>query len=105
MIYFTVEKMMSSIKNEYGVWMKEAAQKPYYPIQGSFTVLYARIMGLSYPQFLRYVRDVHGARLSGKGHRYITIYFPTQESAKNFAEILDKRYKYIAKELKNKELL
>ena len=99
MKYFKVDKMMSSIKDEYGVWMKEEEQMIYYPIQGSFLVLFARIMGLSYPDFLRFVRDTYNARLSGKGHKYISFYFPTKQDAENFANMIDNRYLQLKKEL------
>ena len=38
---------------------------------GSFNVVAARILGFSYPDYLRYVRDNHNATLKGKqGYSY-----------------------------------
>ena len=96
MIYFQVDRAMSSVKNEYMVWFKEAAKK-FYPFKGSLMVIYSRIMGLSYPEYLRYVRDVHGARISGKNQLYPSVLFPTKEAAEQFAKILDTRFSQIQK--------
>lgn len=38
--------------------------------EGSYNVLCARLLGLDYPTYLRYCRDVFGAELNGKGHLY-----------------------------------
>lgn len=43
--------------------------------EGSFNVICARVMGLSYAQYLRMCRDCFGAELMGKGMYYPTAYF------------------------------
>lgn len=43
---------------------------------GSYNVLFARLMNLSYAQFLRFCRDVGGAELCGKNSLYIIPVFP-----------------------------
>lgn len=103
MNYCEIDKAMSSKQNEYKVTMKENVIKHFAPIQGSLSVLQARIMGLSYPDFLRYVRDTYNARLAGVGHKYPAIYFPDAAAASKFALILDKRFKEILLQL-NKTL-
>lgn len=95
MKYFTIDKAMSSKKNEYMVWFKEGAISRFYPIQGSLSVMQARIMGLSYPDFLRFVRDTYNARLGGIGRTYVSFYFPDENSARKYANMLDKRFEEI----------
>lgn len=41
-----------------------------YEKRGSYNVLYARIMGLTYAEYLRYARDIYGATIQGKGHKF-----------------------------------
>lgn len=43
--------------------------------EGSFNVICARVMGLSYAQYLRMCRDCFGAELMGKGSYYPIAYF------------------------------
>lgn len=95
----TVDKAMSSTKDEYMVWLKLESIKDYSPFNGSLCVMQARIFGLSYPDFLRYVRDTYGARIGGKQHRYPALYFPNEAAAVQYANILNKRYSEIIKRL------
>ena len=53
-------------------------------VRGSFNLLFARIWGLSYPDFLRYVRDQYGATLHGKEGGYITFTFSRVADANLF---------------------
>lgn len=43
---------------------------------GSFGIIAARLMGLSYAQYLRMCRDCFGAEIVGKGSIYPVAYFP-----------------------------
>ena len=43
--------------------------------EGSYNVICARVMGLSYAQYLRMCRDCFGAELVGKGSLYPVAYF------------------------------
>ena len=43
--------------------------------EGSYNVICARVMGLSYAQYLRMCRDCFGAEIIGKGHLYPVAYF------------------------------
>ena len=100
MKYFIIDKAMSSTKGEYMVWFK-AEEAARLHLIGSLNVAHSRIFGLSYPQFLRYVRDTYNARIAGKGHKYPNFYFPTEQDAKNYASVLDKRYSEIRRRLIN----
>lgn len=43
--------------------------------EGSYNVICARVMGLTYAQYLRMCRDCFGAEIIGKGHLYPVAYF------------------------------
>jgi hypothetical protein len=43
--------------------------------RGSYNVLAARILGISYAEFLRYARDKYNGIISGKGHKYPIVKF------------------------------
>lgn len=100
MIYFNIDEIPGSIPKQYGVWLKETTAKQFTPMTGSFSVLYSRIMGLQYPDFLRMVRDVYNASVSGVNHLYPKITFSSQEDAEQFAKILDKRLMLILKQIR-----
>ena len=42
---------------------------------GSWNVLPARILGLSYAEYLRYARDKYNGVIYGKGHKYPIVKF------------------------------
>lgn len=47
--------------------------------EGSYNVICARVMGLTYAQYLRMCRDCFGAEIVGKGHLYPLAYFKFSE--------------------------
>ena len=47
--------------------------------EGSYNVICARVMGLTYAQYLRMCRDCFGAEIIGKGHLYPLAYFKFSE--------------------------
>ena len=65
---------------------------------GSFGVFPARVMNLSYAQFLRYCRDRLGAELIGKNTRYVVPYFEHNNETRMFVKLLNTRMKYIMNE-------
>lgn len=67
---------------------------------GSYNVYHARIMGLTYASYLRMARDVYGAGLRGKGHKYPTVYFNSRAEAEKLAKVLDERLSYLIKNSK-----
>jgi len=60
-------------------------------IKGSYSILFARIFGLSYPDFFRMVRDEYNATLSDKKSVYIIFDFKNVKDAERFAKECDKR--------------
>lgn len=69
----------------------ESGMKPFTPCTGCREILGARLLGLSYANFLRYCRDVYGAEIHGKNYIYPTPYFPSRAAAEKLAKIFDQR--------------
>ncbi len=65
---------------------------------GSFNVFPARVLNLSYADYLRYTRDRLGAELVGKGTKYVVPYFDRNETTDAFVKLLNKRMEYIMEE-------
>jgi len=68
--------------------------------RGSFNVIIARLLNLSYAQHLRYCRDRLGAELIGKNTRYVVPYFDRNELSRGFVKLLNKRMEYLMNERK-----
>lgn len=66
--------------------------------EGSFNVIVARVLNLSYASYLRYARDKLGAELIGKGTRYVIPYFVKDNNSKALIDLLNSRMKYIMNE-------
>jgi hypothetical protein len=68
-------------------------QIPYYNLKsgGSYHVSYARLLGISYPNYLRLCRDEFGATLIGKDWLYICPKWDNPEGAKPLARMLNAR--------------
>lgn len=62
---------------------------------GSYAVFPARVLGFSYPDYLRYCRDVCGARLIGKNTKYPVAHFVKNEKSMLLLKILNKQMKNI----------
>ena len=73
----------------------------YFPkgTNGSYDVFIARLLNLSYPDYLRWARDRLGAELVGKNKKYITVLFKEcDETVKALLKILNMRFDYIINE-------
>ena len=60
-----------------GKWMIRPVQDNFHldSTEGSFNIICARLMGLTYPQYLRMCRDCFGAEIAGKNSYYPVAYF------------------------------
>lgn len=65
---------------------------------GSYGVFIARLLNLSYVDYLRYARDRLGAELVGKGHLYPVPYFDRSKELDAFVKLLNMRMEYIMHE-------
>lgn len=63
---------------------------PCYFTEGSFNILPARLMNLSYAQYLRMCRDLLGAQIIGRTG-YPVAYFKDNDTLKNFIKTLNER--------------
>ena len=64
---------------------------------GSFSVICARVMGLSYANYLRMCRDRYGADIIGKGSKYPIAFFEKNEKTKELVAILNSKAREILK--------
>lgn len=65
---------------------------------GSYNVFIARVLNLSYADYLRYSRDRLGAELIGKQSRYVVAYYDKNQATETFVKLLNKRMEYIMHE-------
>lgn len=65
---------------------------------GSYNVLFARVLNLSYAEALRYCRDRLGAELIGKNRRYVAPFFDKTPEVQMFVRLLNTRMNYIMNE-------
>ena len=65
---------------------------------GSYNVFIARVLNLSYADYLRYSRDRLGAELVGKQSRYVMAYYDKNQTTEAFVKLLNKRMEYIMHE-------
>ena len=71
---------------------------------GSRNVFLARVMNLSWANFLRLCRDKYGAKLIGKNCIYVVPYFPKDSNGgQELCKELNKRMNFIFTNLKIKE--
>lgn len=63
-------------------------------IRGSFNIFPARLLGLTFAQYLRFCRDVLGAKVIGKNHLYPVPYFRSTPEVQQFLKLLNKRAEY-----------
>lgn len=79
--------------NQHGKYMIRADLDKFYleHTEGSFNIIGARLMGLTYAQYLRMCRDCFGAEIIGKGSMYPVAYFKFSEKLKDLIESLNAR--------------
>lgn len=65
---------------------------------GSYNVFIARLLNLSYADYLRYSRDRLGAELVGKNIRYVVPYYDNNASTSALIKLLNTRMEYIMNE-------
>ena len=64
---------------------------PLSKTKGSYNLIFARLMNLSYAQYLRFCRDQLGAEIVGKGHLYPIAYFKKDKLLFQFVKLLNAR--------------
>lgn len=71
--------------------------------EGSYCILPARLMGLSYTSYLRMCRDVFEGEIIGKNNKYPIAYFTKTKKVQLLLKILNSRAELIFK-IKNSHL-
>lgn len=76
-----------------GKYMIRADLEKFYLnyTEGSYNVIQARLMGLTYAQYLRMCRDCFGAEIIGKGSTYPVPYFKLSKELNDLIEQLNAR--------------
>lgn len=65
--------------------------------RGSYRTLAARVMGLSYANYLRMCRDLYNGEISGKGSLYPIVKFANKSDVTKLISILNSRTSEILK--------
>lgn len=92
-------------------------ESPYYPgkclikadfdkfyltyTEGSYNIICARLMNMSYANYLRFCRDVLGATIIGKGTKYPVALFKKGENLFTFLKLLNARANLVIFEREN----
>lgn len=63
--------------------------------EGSFAIIGARLLGITYPEYLRMCRDCFGAEIIGKGSKYPVAYFKASKELQDLIENLNVRANFI----------
>lgn len=94
MAYFKIEELPTG-----GKYMirPNFDKLPLHGTSGSYNVLMARVMGVTYANYLRLCRDEYGAEVIGKNATYPVPYFTEVSRVKELAKELDKRVERLLK--------
>lgn len=87
--FFFLEESMS-YPNKYIIKLNTDFLPPRI-VNGSYAVLAARLMMLSWTDYLRLCRDWYGAELIGKNSTYVVPYFSDKDKVKPLINELNNR--------------
>ena len=62
-----------------------------YSTEGSFNIIGARLMGLTYAQYLRMCRDIFGAEIIGKNEKFPYPVFKLSKGLQDLIDLLNVR--------------
>lgn len=97
--YFYLEES-PFYKNKYVIKLNHELFLFPHGTSGSYNVFIARVLNLSYADYLRYSRDRLGAELVGKNSRYVVPYYNNDASTSALIKLLNMRMEYIMNEHK-----
>lgn len=66
-------------------------------LKGSANIMMARVMGLTYADYLRFCRDEFNAIIEGKNNLYPVAYFDFSEGLDVLLKLLNKRAQYLCR--------
>lgn len=93
MIYFISDES-GSMPGKYLI-RPNFSKLPLYYTTGSYAILPARTMGLTYANYCRMCRDLYNAEIIGKKSYYPTVFFSSKKEADELIKVLDKRMEKI----------
>lgn len=97
--YFYLEES-PSYANKYLIRMNHEMFLFPHGTSGSYNVFVARLLNLSFADYLRYARDRLGAELIGKNNRYVVPYYNNDLPTSAFVKLLNSRMEYVMNEHK-----
>ena len=68
---------------------------PFETTIGSLNLLPARLLNLTYAQYLRFCRDILGTKIVGKNCLYPVAYFKRNEVLDQFVKLLNARTQFV----------
>lgn len=95
--YFYLEES-PAYKNKYVIRLNHDLFLFPHGTSGSYNVFIARLLNLSYADYLRYSRDRLGAELVGKNTRYVIPYYNNDTNTLAFIRLLNSRMEFIMNE-------
>ena len=95
MAYFKIDESVSN-SGKY-VIRPNTDKLPLYSTTGSYNIVMARVLGVTYANYLRLCRDEYGAELVGKNTLYPVAYFNELARVKELVKELDKRVERLLK--------
>ena len=84
--------------NEYMVGLEDSVYELIGKTSGSFNLIAARILGFTYPDYLRYVRDNFNAELRGRQGYSYAIY-KNKNDCTGIVKILNDAWKEVEEEI------
>ena len=85
----------SPIVPSYVILRPDLTQIPNGKMVSSWNILPARLLCISYADYLRFCRDILGAMVIGKNTRYPIPYFKVNKEFRQFVRLLNKRVELI----------
>lgn len=101
MTYFELKPSVSNDKDYMICVTEDFLDKYEVTTTGSYDVLPSRLLELSYANYLRFCRDILGAALYGKGHKYITAHFKNDFATRQFVKLLNARMELVIMDHEN----
>lgn len=76
----------------YLIRFSEKVYKFFGKTESSYNVIPSRILGLSYPSFLRFVRDKFNAEIDNQSLKYPVAQFNSEKDCQEVCDILNERF-------------
>ena len=71
---------------------------------GSFNIICARILGISYVEYLRMCRDMYGGQIIGKDKKYPVVNFEKGEKLTALVKLLNENAEKLSLKLKESDI-